>query len=537
MPGSTSSTSTAGTRTCRSSSSRPSTTSAPTSTAARSRTGRASGWRPSRPCARRSATTARSPYGSASRHSGRPGSSCEEGLGFVRLADHLVDLWDVNVGSIIELVEGLGRVAVLPGGLPAAMDGPRARGDGEADRRRRPASRTPTDGRDHPRAAPRHRSARRGPRSPTRSSPRRSRRAVYDEIRECIGCNICVSRRPRRATTSAAPRTRPPARSTAAAGTPSGSSRPRTATATCSSSARARRAWSARSCSESAASAACTSSRPRPKSAASCAGCPRLPGLGEWGRVLNWRSVQLAKLGNVEVITGARLSAQDVREYGAEIVIVATGSRWAGDGLNFVTHEPIPGADASLAHVLTPEQVMLEGKTPSGRARARLRRRGLLHGRRASRRSSPRRGTRSSWSTPHERIAPICDETLEGPLLRQHLHEARSSRRTGTTLTGIEPARVTRRDEFGERGRVGRGRGRARHPAPLRRRALPRAEGGSRDASPTRASRRSTGSATASRRASSPRRSSTATGSPARSMPRTRRCRSRTRASGSCSSR
>ena len=62
--------------------------------------------------------------------------------------------------------------------------------------------------------------------------------------------------------------------------------------------------------------------------------------------MLNWRAVQLAKLGNVEMITGARLSAQDVREYGAEIVVVATGARWAGDGLNFVTHEPIPGADA-----------------------------------------------------------------------------------------------------------------------------------------------------------------------------------------------
>ena len=57
---------------------------------------------------------------------------------------------------------------------------------------------------------------------------------------------------------------------------------------------------------------------------------PRLPGLGEWGRVLNWRAVQLSKLDNVEQITGAHLSAQDVREYGAEIVVVATGARWAG---------------------------------------------------------------------------------------------------------------------------------------------------------------------------------------------------------------
>src|SRR3712207_8544001 len=36
------------------------------------------------------------------------------------------------------------------------------------------------------------------------------------------------------------------------------------------------------------------------------------------------------------------------------------------DGLNPHTHAPVSGADASLAHVLTPEQVMLEGKAPPG---------------------------------------------------------------------------------------------------------------------------------------------------------------------------
>ena len=53
--------------------------------------------------------------------------------------------------------------------------------------------------------------------------------------------------------------------------------------------------------------------------------------------------------------------------------------------------------------------------------------------------------------TPHERVAPVCDETLEGPLLRQHLHERRR-RASGpaTCSTAIEAGRVTRDDEFGE---------------------------------------------------------------------------------------
>jgi dimethylamine/trimethylamine dehydrogenase len=93
---------------------------------------------------------------------------------------------------------------------------------------------------------------------------------------------------------------------------------------------------------------------------------PELPGLSKWSRVVDYRRSQIAKLQNVEVIPGTRLDAPAIAEYGADIVVVATGSTWAGDGVNFVTNEPIAGADASQPHCLTPEQIMLEGKQPPG---------------------------------------------------------------------------------------------------------------------------------------------------------------------------
>ena len=124
---------------------------------------------------------------------------------------------------------------------------------------------------------------------------------------------------------------------------------------------------------------------------------PQLPGLGEWARVVNWRRIQLEKLRNVEVIAGhAARRRPSVREYGAEIVVVATGAHWAADGLNGVTHEPIPGADASLPHVLTPEQIMVEGKRPPGEPGRRLRRGGLLHGGGTRREARRRRAIPSS---------------------------------------------------------------------------------------------------------------------------------------------
>jgi dimethylamine/trimethylamine dehydrogenase len=93
---------------------------------------------------------------------------------------------------------------------------------------------------------------------------------------------------------------------------------------------------------------------------------PRLPGLAEWSRVVDYRQGQIAKLSNVALAPRTRLDADRIFDYGAAVVIFATGSRWVGDGENWSTHEPIPGADSALAHVLTPEQIMVEGKPVPG---------------------------------------------------------------------------------------------------------------------------------------------------------------------------
>src|SRR5690348_4911017 len=69
----------------------------------------------------------------------------------------------------------------------------------------------------------------------------------------------------------------------------------------------------------------------------------RLPTLGDWGRIIDWRAVQLARLPGVEVITGRRLTDKDVLEYGADLVVIATGSVWRGDGVQPGSPDPMPG--------------------------------------------------------------------------------------------------------------------------------------------------------------------------------------------------
>jgi dimethylamine/trimethylamine dehydrogenase len=86
-------------------------------------------------------------------------------------------------------------------------------------------------------------------------------------------------------------------------------------------------------------------------------------GLGEWGRITDYRKIQLSKLDNVAVATNSRMSADSILEYGAEIVVIATGARFATDGMNAFTHEPIPGVDCSRDWQATPPEIIRGTKT------------------------------------------------------------------------------------------------------------------------------------------------------------------------------
>ncbi|MBS0378152.1 MAG: FAD-dependent oxidoreductase [Proteobacteria bacterium] len=88
----------------------------------------------------------------------------------------------------------------------------------------------------------------------------------------------------------------------------------------------------------------------------------RLPGLGAWGRVLDWRRGQLEKLGNVNIYRGNRLSADDILELGNTHVVIATGSRWAR-----LLYSPleVPTGRIEGPGIYTPDDIA-EGAQPEG---------------------------------------------------------------------------------------------------------------------------------------------------------------------------
>lgn len=93
----------------------------------------------------------------------------------------------------------------------------------------------------------------------------------------------------------------------------------------------------------------------------------KLPGFNPWGRVIEHRQWLVDQLREVTFVPGKRLDADAALDYGAAIVIVATGAPWATVADSFFTNTPIPGADAALDHVLTPEQLVLGGKPVPGK--------------------------------------------------------------------------------------------------------------------------------------------------------------------------
>ena len=122
---------------------------------------------------------------------GPAGVELDEGIGFVVLADHLVDLWDVNVGSITDWSKDSGASRFFPEGYQLEWTG-RVRevtakpivGVGRLTNPDRMAEIIRSGAWDLIGAA-----------RPSISDPflpKKIEEGRYGEIRECIGCNVCI---------------------------------------------------------------------------------------------------------------------------------------------------------------------------------------------------------------------------------------------------------------------------------------------------------------------------------------------------------
>ena len=85
-----------------------------------------------------------------------------------------------------------------------------------------------------------------------------------------------------------------------------------------------------------------------------------LPGLSEWARVRDHRTHQIGQMANVTIYRDSRLDAEQIREFGFAHAVLAIGSDWRRDGVGRWHETPIPGH--GHARVLTPDDVMAGAK-------------------------------------------------------------------------------------------------------------------------------------------------------------------------------
>jgi dimethylamine/trimethylamine dehydrogenase len=82
----------------------------------------------------------------------------------------------------------------------------------------------------------------------------------------------------------------------------------------------------------------------------------RLPGLSEWVRVRDYRERAIKTSPNVEVYYDNPVTADDILQQEFPHVVIATGSQWLKSGVGRTHRQPIPGSGSE--HVLTPDDIV-----------------------------------------------------------------------------------------------------------------------------------------------------------------------------------
>ena len=84
----------------------------------------------------------------------------------------------------------------------------------------------------------------------------------------------------------------------------------------------------------------------------------RLPGLSEWRRVIEYRIQQIKRMRNIDVYLDSRLTVSEVLGFGFTRIIVATGSRWRRDGVARWHTSPVK--EFKSKQIFTPDDILAD---------------------------------------------------------------------------------------------------------------------------------------------------------------------------------
>ncbi len=91
----------------------------------------------------------------------------------------------------------------------------------------------------------------------------------------------------------------------------------------------------------------------------------KLPGLSEWIRVRDYRERQIQQMSNVQIYPGNEINATDALDTEADHIVLATGASWRRDGVGRYHTTPVRPYGPAEA-IFTPDDIYA-GKLPTGR--------------------------------------------------------------------------------------------------------------------------------------------------------------------------
>ena len=174
-----------------------------------------------------------------------------------------------------------------------------------------------------------------------------------------------------------------------------------------------------------------------------------LPGFSEWARVRDYRTYQIDKLHEtVEVFRESEMTAETILEAGYQHVAIATGCRWRQDGIGRAnTAAAIPGSEA--ANVITPTD-LFAGATPSSPVVIFDDDHHYLGGGIAERLIND--GLHVTLVTPAPVVSAWSEESLEQEMIQSRLVEIGVAIVTGRNIAKIDSGGVDVEGVYGEPG-------------------------------------------------------------------------------------
>ena len=173
----------------------------------------------------------------------------------------------------------------------------------------------------------------------------------------------------------------------------------------------------------------------------------RLPGLAAWARVRDYRLNQLNKMQNVDIYRASPVTAEQVLQFGATRVVLATGSTWRRDGIGRANTRPVPGLDRA-GRVFTPEDLMA-GLEPIGHVVVFDDDHYYLGGILAEKLRLD--GLAVTLVTPADKVSAWTANTLEQHTIQKHLLALGVDIATGRNLVEFDGASVTLQCTYSER--------------------------------------------------------------------------------------